>query len=90
VSIEEPHMYNADDAVARVDGYIVSVAGAGRHIGERLLVRIDGVDRSAATASLVNPVPEEDGDEQVESSASSGRRRGRRGGRRRSGDATKK
>jgi ribonuclease G len=90
VSIEEPHMYNADDAVARVDGYIVSVAGAGKHIGERLLVRIDGVDRSAATASLVNPVPEEDGDEEVESSASSGRRRGRRGGRRRSGDATKK
>ena len=29
VKIEEPHMYNADDAVARVDSYIVSVTGGG-------------------------------------------------------------
>ncbi len=27
VTIEEPHMYNADDAIARVDSYIVSVSG---------------------------------------------------------------
>jgi ribonuclease G len=90
VKIEEPHMYNADDAVARVDGYIVSVAGAGRHVGERLLVRIESVARSAATASLVNPVADGGGeDEQVESSASSGRRRGQTGGRRRSSDPSK-
>ena len=35
VTIEEPHMYNADDAIARVDSYIVSVTGGGRHVGER-------------------------------------------------------
>ena len=35
VTIEEPHMYNADDAVARVDSYIVSVTGGGPHVGER-------------------------------------------------------
>ena len=29
VTIEEPHMYNADDAVARIDSYIVSVSGGG-------------------------------------------------------------
>ena len=29
VTIEEPHMYNVDDAVARVDSYVVSVAGGG-------------------------------------------------------------
>ena len=29
VRIEEPHMYNAEDAIARVDTYIVSVTGAG-------------------------------------------------------------
>ena len=29
VAIEEPHMYNANDAVARVDSYIVSVSGGG-------------------------------------------------------------
>jgi ribonuclease G len=53
VTIEEPHMYNIDDAIARVDSYIVSVSGAGEHVGERRLVRIESVERSAAVASLV-------------------------------------
>jgi ribonuclease G len=85
VTIEEPHMYDADDAIARVDSYIVSVAGGGGHIGERRLVRIESVARSAATASLLdaNGQPVEAKDEKLESSPS-GRRRGRRGGRRRS------
>ena len=52
VKIEEPHMYNADDAVARVDSYIVSVTGGGRFVGERKLVRIERVERAAAVASL--------------------------------------
>jgi len=94
VRIEEPHMYNVDDAVARVDSYIVSVTGAGRFVGDRRLVRIESVGRAAATASLVAGAEEENGDgadaeggssngDPVESS-SSRRRRGRRGGRRRS------
>src|SRR3954451_9670639 len=53
VKIEEPHMYNADDAVARVDSYIVSVSGAGSYVGERKLVRIEEVARAAAVASLL-------------------------------------
>ena len=54
MTIEEPHMYDADDAIARVDSYIVSIGGGGRHIGERRLVRIETVARSAATASLLD------------------------------------
>jgi ribonuclease G len=62
VTIEEPHMYEEDDAVAKVDGYVISVAGAGSLIGEKRLVRIDSVSRSAATASLVGgPPPKGDG-----------------------------
>jgi ribonuclease G len=95
VRIEEPHMYNVDDAVARVDSYIVSVTGAGRFVGDRRLVRIESVGRAAATASLVEGAEEDNGNgaddaeggspngDPVESS-SSRRRRGRRGGRRRS------
>ena len=95
VRIEEPHMYNVDDAVARVDSYIVSVSGAGRFVGDRRLVRIESVGRAAATASLVGGAEEDNGNgaddaeggspngDPVESS-SSRRRRGRRGGRRRS------
>jgi len=90
VTIEEPHMYNVDDAIARVDSYIVSVTGGGAHISERRMVRIESVGRSAATASLLDngePVAAAAGEngEKVESRSSSGRRRrGSRGGRGRS------
>jgi ribonuclease G len=92
VTIEEPHMYNVDDAIARVDSYIVSVTGGGPHVGEQRMVRIESVGRSAATASLldsegnvVEAGANGNGGEKVESSTSSGRRRrGSRGGRRRS------
>jgi ribonuclease G len=86
VSIVEPHMYNVDDAVAKIDGYIVSVTGGGRHVGEKRLVRIDEVGRTAATATLVEsggPKGETD-DDSADGVESSARRRGRRGGRRRS------
>jgi ribonuclease G len=91
VKIDEPHMYNADDAVARIDSYIVSVTGGGPYVGERKLVRIDEVERSAAIASLLggeSPNGSGGGEEngsQLESDAPSRKRsRGRRGGRGRS------
>ena len=93
VKIDEPHMYNADDAIARVDSYIVSVTGGGRFVGERKLVRIERVERAAAVASLPGveasngspEAPEGDGGgSKLESAASRSRRRGRRGGRGRS------
>ena len=53
-TIVEPHMYEVDDAVAKIDGYIVSVAGGGAHVGEKRLVRIVEAGRTAATAVLVD------------------------------------
>jgi ribonuclease G len=86
VEIVEPHMYDVDDAVAKLDGYIISIAGAARQVGEKRMVRIDEVGRTAATALLLD-----ESGEVVESPAathdalqSRPRRRGRRGGRRRS------
>jgi len=90
VKIDEPHMYNADDAIARVDAYIVSVTGGGRFVGQRRLVRIERVERSAAVASLPageespNGAGGEENGSQLESPPSRSRRRGRRGGRGRS------
>ena len=77
VRIEEPHMYNEDDAVAKLDGYVISVEGAGRLIGEKTMVRIEKVGRSAAEAELVDPAPAASD----EGAGRRGRRRGRRGGR---------
>ncbi|HXD56032.1 MAG TPA: Rne/Rng family ribonuclease [Solirubrobacteraceae bacterium] len=54
VEIVEPHMYDVDDAVAKIDGYIVSIAGAARHVGENRMVRIAEVGRTAASALLLD------------------------------------
>jgi ribonuclease G len=90
VEIVEPHMYSAGDAVAKVDGYIISVRAATKFVGEKRLVRIEEVGRTQAIATLVDSAGAngsegsgaDDADDALESKP---RRRGRRGGRRRSG-----
>jgi ribonuclease G len=85
VHIIEPHMYEVDDAVAKIDGYIVSVAGGGRFVGEKRLVRIEEPGRTAAKAVLLDDSPPaSNGDGDDDALESKPRRRGRRGGRRRS------
>ena len=71
IRIEEPHMYNVDDAIAKIDGYVISISGGGPFVGESKLIKIDEVKRTAAYASIVtsNGVPgledqDEDEDEQ--------------------------
>jgi ribonuclease G len=82
VRIEEPHMYDEDAAVGKIDSYVISVAGAGRLIGEerlvRILVRITEVGRSSASAEIVGGTP---AIEEGEDGTRPQRRRGRRGGR---------
>jgi ribonuclease G len=96
VQIVEPHMYSPGDAVAKVDGYVISVTGGGPYVGEKHLVRIEEAGRTAALATLLDAAPAVDSDS-ASTAASAGssdgddglqskpRRRGRRGGRRRSG-----
>jgi ribonuclease G len=93
VEIVEPHMYSPGDAVAKIDGYIISITGGGEHVGEKHLVRIEEAGRTEATASLLDvqaQVPASsngtgDGNDAEDELESKPRRRGRRGGRRRSG-----
>ena len=86
VEIVEPHMFEVDDAVAKIDGYIITVRGGGSLVGQKLLVRIEEVGRSAATAVPVDEsvLAAVDGADDVDSRP---RRRGRRGGRRRSAES---
>jgi ribonuclease G len=86
VQIVEPHMYSPGDAVAKVDGYVISVTGAGPYVGEKHLVRIDEAGRTSALASLLDaePASVEAGSAGGDGLQSKPRRRGRRGGRRRS------
>ena len=46
-------MYNVDDAIAKIDGYVISVSGGGAFVGEKKMIRIDDVKRTAAYASLI-------------------------------------
>jgi ribonuclease G len=90
VEIVEPHMYSPGDAVAKVDGYIISVRGGTRFVGQKHLVRIEEVGRSSAVASLVDidgslAAASAGAGETGDGVESKPRRRGRRGGRRRSG-----
>jgi ribonuclease G len=91
VDIIEPHMYSPGDAVAKVDGYVISITGGGDYVGEKHLVRIEEAGRTSAVATLIDvpasPAVSVDGDGSSDDSGleSKTRRRGRRGGRRRSG-----
>ena len=91
VEIVEPHMYSPGDAVAKIDGYVISITGGGDYVGEKHLVRIEEAGRTSAVASLVDvpaAVSSDDGeapDGDEDGLESKPRRRGRRGGRRRSG-----
>jgi ribonuclease G len=80
VEIVEPHMYDVDDAVAKVDGYIISIAGAAQHVGEKRMVRIEQVGRTAATALLLDEDGEVIQPTARPSSSASGRSRRRRSG----------
>ena len=52
VEIVEPHMYSPGDAVAKIDGYLISVNGGTPYVGEKHMVRIEEVGRTAARARL--------------------------------------
>ncbi len=53
IHIEEPHITNPNDGIARIEGYVIDVEGGGRHIGQRHKVEITRVFRTYAKAKLV-------------------------------------
>jgi ribonuclease G len=58
LELAEPHMFQAADAVAFLEGgFRIVVAGGGPYLGERHRLRIDHVDRHEAIASLLDAQP---------------------------------
>ena len=53
VDLVEPHMYNEDDAVAKIDGYLIDVVNGVAFVGEKKLVHIEEAGRTTARAVLV-------------------------------------
>ncbi|MCX6394849.1 MAG: Rne/Rng family ribonuclease [Solirubrobacterales bacterium] len=54
VQLIEPHMFKANDAVAKIDGYIVAVKDGMPFVGNRVMVRIESAGRNEAEAVIVD------------------------------------
>lgn len=53
VRVEEPHVTNTNDGIARIDGFILDIEGAGSLVGETVPVEVSKVFRTYARAKLV-------------------------------------
>jgi ribonuclease G len=53
LQVEEPHVNNTSDGIARVQGYVIDIEGAGRRVGERVRVEITRAFRTYARAKIV-------------------------------------
>jgi ribonuclease G len=92
LTLEETHLHEDEDAIARLNGYVITVAGAGGSVGKKVKVRIEHAGRTSAHAVLASepsgdgrpepeaaPEPEAEGEEPPKPKRKT--RRGSRGGR---------
>jgi ribonuclease G len=72
VELEEAHLHAESDAIARLDGYVITVGGAAAKVGEKVAIRVENVGKTSARAVLAS----ENGEKPKKKT-----RRGSRGGR---------
>jgi ribonuclease G len=53
LKVEEPHVANGGDGIARVEGYVIDIEGAGKKVGQRVRVEITKAFRTYARAKIV-------------------------------------
>ena len=80
VELEEAHQHSDTDAIARVDGYVVTVKDAASRVGETVPVKIEEVAKTTARAVIAEGESENGGDPTQEKPKKK-TRRGTRGGR---------
>jgi ribonuclease G len=54
VELEEAHLHAETDAIARLDGFVITVAGAAGQVGEKVSIRIEDVGKTSARAVLAS------------------------------------
>jgi ribonuclease G len=85
LALEEEHLHDEGDAIARLDGYVISVAGGASKVGQTVKIRIEHAGRTSATAVLadgsVEALESLDGPQAEEPKPKKKTRRGSRGGR---------
>jgi ribonuclease G len=53
LKVEEPHVSNPWDGIARVEGYVIDIEGGGKMVGDRVKVEVTRAFRTYAKARLV-------------------------------------
>jgi ribonuclease G len=79
VELEAAHLHAETDAIARLNGYVITVAGAAAHVGEKVAIRIEDVGKTSAHGILLSEDgegPKANGEKPKKKT-----RRGSRGGR---------
>lgn len=61
VRVEEPHAVNADDAISRVEGYVIDIDHGSAYVGQRVRVEIMQTYRTYARARVVETRGRNDG-----------------------------
>ena len=79
VELEEAHQHSDTDAIARVDGYVVTVKGAAARVGEKVSIKIEDVAKTTARAVIAEG--ESANGDAPEEKPKRKTRRGSRGGR---------
>ena len=80
VELEEAHQHSDTDAIARVDGYVVTVKDAASRVGENVSIRIEDVSKTTARAVIAED-ESANGDDPTKEKPKRKTRRGTRGGR---------
>ncbi len=80
VELEEAHQHSDTDAIARVDGYVVTVKDAASRVGETVPIRVENVTKTAARA-VITEGESANGDDPTQEKPRKKTRRGTRGGR---------
>jgi ribonuclease G len=81
VELEEAHQHSDTDAIARVDGYVVTVRDAASRVGETVAITIEDVKRTTARAVLADEAPSENGQAPEEGEKQKPKKKTRRGSR---------
>jgi ribonuclease G len=56
VKVEEPHVSNLWDGIARIEGYVLDVEGGAKLVGEKVRVEVTKVHRTYAKAKVIEGV----------------------------------
>ena len=80
VELEEAHQHSDTDAIARIDGYVVTVKDAASRVGETVPIRIETVAKTTARAVIAEG-ESTNGDDPTQEKPKKRTRRGTRGGR---------